>query len=396
MPIAGATVTVTAAGAQRQATTGANGAAEFLDLQTRNVTLTVSAAGFESLTGATSTLQGGSQPEYWEVRLDAIGAWATGRAIVLGTRVVDLASDGSAMTFSIDTAVIGENAEALETLTSANFSIVTYDCGWGGPRDCASDADGNATGNFLPDGEAQVFELRPASARHPYIVSVLVERSDAITDWDWRGTALKSFFTALGGNDMANLASVQTENGSATLTVLGPFTNDGSTYLGAIDLLARPAAGPPAMLDSLAESIRLVAAVDDGGISGAERTVLVLARQGLTVAEINAVTELARQMGVHVSIVYSSSSSWYGFSEASVRTGGLAADFADPRQLAMIFEAMDPLLAGTVTHYRMQFRITGSGGTFVSGGNVKSLLLIDVPSTIPNRGVYTNFDVAIP
>lgn len=392
-PIVGSVVTVTAGGVQRQTTTSADGSARLRDLPTGDAAVAVTAAGFESTTW-NSALGGGSVS--WGVTLNATGAWAVGRAVVLGTRMIERASDGSAMTFSVDLAVLGENSEALQTLTSSDFTVQAIDCGWGGPRDCASDAAGNATGsggNFSPAGPAQSFSLQPPSVRHPYLVGVLAERSTEVTDWDARVPALKSFFATLGGNDSASLASVQTEDRAATLTVLGPFTGDGRTYLDAIDQLARPAGSPPAILESLLESIRRVAAAGTGQIPGEERTVLVLATPWMSTSDIDAVTALARQSGVRISTVVRDN---YGFPEMAVRTGGFVANVDDPRQLGMVFGAMDRLLAGTVPYYRMQFRVVGSAGTFVSGGNAKVRLRIHVPTSIPSNGVFTSLDVAIP
>jgi hypothetical protein len=395
VPIGGAVVSVMAGNVRRQATTSADGSASFRGLPNREATVSVTAAGFEPESGSIR-LQAGPEPPYWGVVLRATGAWAVGRAVVLGTRMVERAGDGSAMTFSVDLAVIGENSEALQTLTSSDFTVDQIDCGWGGPRDCASDATGNATGsggNFRPDGPAQSFSLQPPSVRHPYLVGVLAERSTAVTDWNARVPALKSFFTMLGGNDSAGLASVQTEDRGATLAVLGPFTSDGRTYLDAIDQLARPAGSPPAMLEILLESIRRAAAADAGQVTGPERTVLVLATPWMSTSDIDATTALARQLGVRISTVVQGN---YGFPEMAVRTGGFAVDVADPRQLGMVFGVMDRLLAGAMPYYRMQFRLVGSPGTFVSGGNAKVRLRIRVPSSIPSNGVGTSLDVAIP
>lgn len=394
MPIGGATVTVVAGAVEQEAATDASGMAEFPDLPKGETTVSVRAAGFEPET-ATVSFAGGSQ--LWDWQLNAEGAWAIGSAIVLGTHMVERADDGSSMKFSVDMAVIDGDSQALETLTSADFSVVPIDCGWGGPRECASDAEGNTTGDggyFSVDGDAQAFALQPPSARHPYLVRVLAERSDAMFSWDQRAPALKTLFAALGGNDAASLASVQTENGVTTLTVLGPYTSDGATYFDAIDQLAMPAGSAPAILDSLTESIRSVAEAGSDGVSGIELSVLVLARQGLTTAEIDALTSLAVQSGVRISSVDQYGE--YGLPEVAVRTGGFVVQIGDPRQLGMIFGAMDQLLAGTTSYYRMQFRLTGGRETFVSGGNVKIKMRIDVPTSIPNNGVLASLDVAIP
>ena len=215
----------------------------------------------------------------------------------------------------------------------------------------------------------------------------------SVTGWSALVPALKSFFTMLGGNDAASLASVQTEDRGATLTVLGPFTSDGRTYLDAIDQLARPAGSAPAMRDSLLDSIRRAAAAGSGQIPGVERTVLVLATSWMSISDVNTATALAQQLGVHISTVVQDN---YGFPEMAVRTGGFVADVTDARQLGMVFGAMDRLLAGTTPYYRMQFRLVGSPGTFVSGGNAKVRMRIHVPTSIPSNGVHAILDVAIP
>ena len=118
-----------------------------------------------------------------------------------------------------------------------------------------------------------------------------------------------------------------------------------------------------------------------------------MATPWMTVSEIDEATSLARQLGVRISTVQSHN---YGFPEMAVRTGGFVVEVEDPRQLGMILGAMDALLAGTTPYYRMQFRIAGAAGTFVSGGNAKLWLTINVPTSLPHNGVYTSLDVAIP
>ena len=400
-PIEGATVAVTSGGLLHQVTTGADGIAVFPDLPIGDVSLAVSAAGFESVAwdGAKLDVSFPTSRVTWSISLDATGAWAVGRAIVLGTRVVELAADGGEMTFELDMAVIGENSEAVQTLTSDDFSLSNYECGWAGARDCASDSEGRptgASGQIWSKGGAQQFGLQPPSPRQPYLVGVLAERSTEITDWDERGPAMKAFFSGLGGNDVANLASVQVENNVTTLNLLGPYTGAGSTYLEAIDQLALPAGIVPEMLESLHESIRGAAEASRDEFPGTEPFVLVVSTPWMTLSEIYATAELANQLGVRISTITGNYSYPYGSAEVAVRTGGFVADIGDSRQLGIVFGAMDGLLAGTTPFYRMQFQIGGEPHTFVSGGNAKVFLRVRVPTSIPHRGVYTSLDVAIP
>lgn len=392
-PVAGATVTIDTGDSSHEETTDASGAASFSDLSTGPMNLSVSADGFESQSMWADLWPG---THSFDVRLEAVGAWSVGRALVLGTETIERAEDGTSLTFSVDVAVLtGESGAPLEILTEADFRIYTIDCGWGGPRDCASDADGNATGDsgvYATDGVARSFEFRPADARRPYLVGLLAERSGEGSEWEIKGPALKSFFTALGGNDAAGLASVQVEDETTTLTVLGEFTGDGRALIDPIDLLGRPAGEPPSIQASLLDSIGWTAAAMEE-FPGRDATLLVLSTPYLSVAEIDEAVTLARQVGVRISTV----TGWnYGLSEMAVRTGGFVARIDDIRQYGTVFGAMDQALSGALPSYRMQFRLTGGPGIFVSGGNVKARMLIDVPASVVNRGVHAEFDIAIP
>ncbi len=323
-------------------------------------------------------------------------AWTAGLAVVLGTEALERASDGSALAVSVDLVVVDRFSEPVLSLTGADIVVTPIDCGWGGPRECVSDAAGNATGNFSAPGGAEAFELLFPAVSHPYLVSVVAERSDQVNDWEWRTPALKTFFDTPRGEDLVSLETVQTENGVPTHHVLGPFTSDGRVFLEAIDALSIPAGSPPGMVDSVMESIRRIAAFE-GVQSETTRTVLILARQGLTPSEVNSVAAFAVLSGVHVGVVYVASSSWYGFSEASARTGGLSGGISDSRQHGMVMGAMHGLLAGAMPFYRMQFRLVADAGTFLSGGNAKVYLRLSVPAAESTANVvYAVLDVAIP
>ncbi len=389
-PISGAVVTIASGNALFESITNAEGRASLAGAPSGDVTVSVEAAGFETLTFATRFPEGARS-----VSLHAEGEWAIARPISLGARMLGRASDGSTLTFSVDVAVVGPSSAAIENLTSAHFEVLEIDCGWSGPRDCASDASGKASadgGRFGPDGGALSFGLQPPSTRRPYVVGVLAERSRAMGGAEWRAAGLKAFFGALGGNDQASLAAVESIGGTPTLTALGPFTSDGRTYFDAIDGLAGSEAEPPVILSSLSESIRRAAAARDSAPTPVDATVLVIATESLTVAESDAITALARQLGVRVSAVVSYN---WGLPEAAVRTGGFVAEFGDSRQLGPIFGAMDSLLAGTLPYYRLEFRIKGKPGVFVAGGNAKVRLRVRVPTPLPSHGTVIAFDVPI-
>lgn len=393
-PIAGALVTITDGNALFEATTDATGRASLAGAPSGALTMSVTAPGFEPWATA-----GPVRRDVHRLTLNAVGAWAVGRAIALGAHMLERAADGSALTFSVDVAVIGADSSAIETLTSADFEVFEIDCGWGGPRDCASDAAGNATGqgggNFARDGGAESFALQPSSPRRPYLVSVLAERSRALQSFeDNRASALKSFFATLGGNDLASLAAVESIGGTPTLTVFGPFTSNGRSYFDAIDGLVGSAADEPAIPPSLLESISRAAAARDSALTAVDATVLVLPRpwMNLSVAEIDEATALARQLGVRISVVDHDS---YGLPDMAMRVGGFVAHYDDRRHLGPIFGAMDSLLAGTLRYYRMQFRIKGVRNTFVAGGNAKVRIRVRVPTPLPHRGAFVTVDVPI-
>jgi hypothetical protein len=369
---------------------------EFADLSAAETGFSVIADGFEPAIVESVTWEPG--PNRWQITLDAEGAWAIGRSIVLGTNLVSREVDGSAMTFSVDLTVMDENGEALQTLTSADFSVDTYECGWGGPRDCASDGEGNSTGGFSPDGGADAFELVPGASRHPYLAALVVDHSsDSCWRWDQRATALKSFFGALGGNDVASLMTAQVESDETTLTAHGPFTSDGSVYLDVLEDLTCSEGLSPEMREVLGDAINVAATADGFGLPDTERHVVVIAIGGLTAPEVDAVAQIARASGVRISTIVDGSV-WDGLAEAAVRTGGSVSRVSDWqwRDAGMVFAALDQVLAGTLPFYRMQFSLVGEPGTFVPGGNAKVYLHIDVPASMPHRGVLAEVNVAIP
>lgn len=396
-PIVGATVTVTSGGIAQQRTTDGQGAATFDEIRGGSFEHSVTAAGFELFSASTDSVGNTANVR---VTMKAQDAWAIGSTLVLGSRVLERAADGSALTFSMDVAVVDADSRPIENLTASQFRIDLIDCGWGGPRDCASDADGRASGNhghFRVDGDAQNFTLQPPGTRRPYAVGVLAGRSASGPDWSAAGPALRSFFAALSGNDTASLMTVYPEGSATAFRSYGSFTSDGSTFFDAIDDLATPVAGAPTMPAGVTEAITRTAEAEAFGLADVERHVLVIARQGLTAHEVRTTAQRAVDAGVKVSNIVNIWSDEYGLSELAARSGGLIASTDDPRQLGMVFGALDAALSGVLPSYRMEFRLTAdASSTFMPGGNVKLHLVVSVPSPLPNRGVLALADIAIP
>jgi hypothetical protein len=392
--IAGATVTVTLPGLSREGITDANGSVILTGLTAGRMTVSIRATGFRSATFPTD-YAGGTRRVQQQLRAEL--EWTLGRSAVIAARTVERASDGTTLTFSTDIGILNENADAMQTLTAADFAVQNIDCGWGGPRDCASDAAGNFTarGYFVADGPALSFAIQPAAARRPYVVGVLLERSTNVTDWATRGAALKDFLSVVGGNDLVGVATFQDRAGTVGLTPLGPFTRDGRTFLGSVDALAEPAGDPPKIFATLGQMVELTAQARDQQSPGADAYVLVVATGSMTLSEINEISTLARRSKVRIAAIDTENGNW-DVREASIRSGGFAIDFADRRQFSMIFGAMDRLLSGTAPFYRMQFRIKGPAETFVPGGHAKVRIRATPPASFPNIGVYTLVDVDIP
>ena len=130
--------------------------------------------------------------------------------------------------------------------------------------------------------------------------------------------------------------------------------------------------------------------------SAADASVLVLGTPAVwDEAEMAAAVALARQVDVHIGGI--ESNTWSEYSYMAARTGGLVADTDDPRQLGIVFGAMDRLLAGSLPFYRMEFHLEGiTPGTFVSGGNAKVRFVTHVPTSLKYGDLWTVVDVAIP
>jgi hypothetical protein len=399
-PIRGAAVSIEVGGRHYDATTPADGTVSFANLPIGSAILVVSADGFETQTNTGYGVGAGHQR--WDVKLEEPGSWAVGQAFILGTRQVSRAADGSDLTFSVDLAVInGEKPEPVENLTDANFGLVHYECGWGGPGECTSDAAGNPTagdGQYaIGDGAPLAFGLQPASIRQPYIVGLLAERSTMDDAWEVEGPALKSFLATPGGNDIVGLASFQVENGATTLTPLGPFTRDGDTYFDAIDHLGDPAGPRPPLLPSLLDAIRWVAVARDTDFPGTPAILLVMANQGLSAVETDQAVAFARQMGVRISSPgwWYWGGAWWSLSGLAMRTGGAIAEVADSRQYGPVFGALDRVLSSSLPFYRIQFHLTGGPGMFVPGGNVQAFMGISTRTPVLSSRVYS-LSIALP
>lgn len=400
--IPGARVTVTVGGTQRQGTTGAQGSVTFTELPAGAANIAIAADTYEP--GSFDVdLRKGSQT--WELQVLAIDAWQAGIATVRGSEVVDRAADGTSLTFAVEISVVtGENPEPLSTLTSTDFHLSPVDCGWGGPRDCASDAAGNPTGTggyYATDGVARSFELLPAASRRPYIAGILLERaawSYASPPWEYLAPALKSFLSALNGDDVVGLASVDSQDGVASLQVLGPFTRDGAGLLDAIDQLSQPPVEPTGygegvLFEELMGAIEWVALAAGSEVPGRDATLLVIAESWLSLEHLYEVAAFARASGVRISTAYNS---YFGNSELAMRTGGFSTAINDSRQYGMALGSTDSNLSDSAPVYRMQFTVTGERGTFVPGGNVNLHMHINTPSSMANWGAFAYFSVAIP
>ena len=391
-PVVGATVTMTAGSFQQSRVTSGDGSATFADVPNEPYTLNVVADGFEplSLDRLTSSSVG--------LSLTRTGAWAIGPAIILGTRMVDRSTSGDSLVFSVDVAVIaGKDPEPLQTLTASDFALTLFDCGWGGPRDCASDANGHAAlghGHFSIDGPARTFTLQPGSVRHPYLAGIVAERSGDGSEWGTKAPALKSFFAEPRAADVVGLASVQVEQGASTFTAIGQFTSDGVTYLDAIDGLAKPAGEQPSVAQALPDAVRWTAAAGD--LSGRAATLLWLSRgTSMSLEERDEAVALMQQSGLRVSAITGHGTDW-DLGELALRTGGFVSRVDDMRQYGSVFGVVDQVLAGTLPYYRIEYRLAGEPGLFSPGGNVRVFMRIDVPASFGTQPVYTSFDVAIP
>lgn len=394
-PIPGASVTVRTATYERQGVTASTGSVTLPDVPIGRVTVAVRAAGFEPV--EYGTILRGAQ-DSWSISLEAEGAWALGRPVVLDARVLDRAADGTTLRMGADIAVLGGNSEPLLSLTAADFSFVDIDCAWVGPRGCASDANGKVTaqnnGQVSSDGGILFSGLQPSGARRPYVVGILLERSEDMRDWDFRVAALRRYLSDVGANDLVGVATVESSDGGSNVSMLGPYTRDGRVHQQALDRLGPPAGRPPALLGSVEDMIRRTAEARDQLSRGANAIVLVVAEDYSIFAGLSEqAAALARRSNVRVSAIEWSNA---GLSEIVARSGGFTGEVYDRRQFEMFFGAMDRLLGGALPFYRIEMRVKGGAGTFVAGGNLRAFVGVRIPARIPARMAITGFDVAIP
>lgn len=392
-PISNARVQIRSGTTQLQALTDGAGEVTFTRLTAEQIVVDITADDFEPLTD--QVVDPAEVGRGMGFTLAAEGAWAVGRPLILGTRVLEREDDGRAMTVLLDIAVIGGNSAPIRNLTGADFSWRGYEC-WA-PSYCASDAEDNFAGHggaFSVEGIPQLRAFQEGGVRHPYIAGIAVERYDQYNEQE-QIAALRRYFADLGGNDKAALFDYQHDGSGVVLTTRGEFTNAGEILAAAADDLAQPAGATPPVAQVLTPLLSAVAAEEGFGLPGTLRHAVLLAnRAELFLDEIRSVARTAVDAGVRIDAVEAFNN---GLSRLAMRTGGASVQVSDRRQLPMVLGAMDALMAGTLPYYQLELRLVGAADqTFVPGGNASFALEVAIPADIPVRPAVVICDVAIP
>jgi hypothetical protein len=203
--------------------------------------------------------------------------------VVLGTRAV-AASDGRSLTVDVDLALLAENGLAIQTLTTADFTMINSDCAF---VPCGYDVDFGAMpmGGYFARADDEAFRWNISSDRPilPMAVGLLLEQSADMAGYDperRRLPAVSGFLESVLPPHTVSLATYRGTADGVDLTSYGSFTSDGSQFIDAVDALAGQEAGSNPLSCAVSDMLSLTATQAPSGPDDPPPTVVVVTNSG--------------------------------------------------------------------------------------------------------------------
>ncbi len=395
--VSGATVTATVSGSSKSGTTNASGTATLTGVQAGNGNLDVSRNTFKPKTVAFSVTA--NQTTNVTVALDR-DTKATGGLI--SARVL-AGQNTASLDFSIQVVVVDANSSAVSGLLAPAFTFAS----------CTPDA-ATAVADCVSDSSAPAFDAAyvvaaPAPTSFlqvnggiakPYAAALLFDQSLSIKandPTDARLYSAREFLNRLGGSDRASLSALASGADAKipqTPVTIYPVNNpafvaDGSAFFSTLTDLATLEGGTTPLYDALCKVMDFAAG--SASVAGLDKAVIVFTdgkNEGSNVgAECKSVDEsIAKSVATGVDIyTIGLSSDVDGQALAALADGGGGAFmFAeDTAQLVTIYGSLGNLLSGSLTTYRLNYRITTTvANGFANGRSVLGRLSVNTGAGI--------------
>jgi PKD repeat protein len=377
--IPGASVVATVDGASKAGTTDASGNALLTGVVVGTGTVAVTRDTFDPKSVAVTVTA--DQTSNVAVTLTRVTTAVGG---VLSTRVPagGISADGKTLEFSIQVVVVDENSTAVTGLTAGAFNLqpctpsaatTTADC-------VVGPAGFDAAYTVLGPGSAPSFEEIPGGIAQPYAAALMFDQSKSIIKndpTDARLFSAKEFLRSLGGSDRASLSAfavdVQAENGTAlipetpvTIYPVGNpvFAADGTVFFPTLDALTTQEGGGTPLYEALCQVMDFTAASAPAGLRKA--AVVFTDGQddapntaGFDCTKIDDSIAKSTATGVDIFTIGLSGEVDGQALAALADGGGGAFLFAeDTSQLITIYGSLGNLLSGSLTTYKLTYRIT--------------------------------------
>ena len=397
--IAGAAVVATVGGASRSATTNASGVALVTEVRVGTGTVDVSRDTFVSKTGTAVTVTANTTTSV-NVELVRITS-ATGGVLTTSSPIAVASADGKTLEFSIQVVVVNERSEAITGLLAPAFTLraCTPDAATA-DNDCLAATAGvvaDAAYTVLGPGAAPSFEQVAGGAPQPYAAALMFDQSASISvndPTDARLFSAKEFLKRLGGSDVASISAFADGVTAGKLPVMPvtifpvgnpAFDSNGANFFADLDSLATLEGGGTPLYEAICRVIDFTVARAPAGVRRAAVVFTdgkddpLASTTGYSCKTIDQAIAKTESTGVDIfSIGLSGEVDGLVLATLAEAGNGVFLFADDVTQLIPIYGSLGNLLSGSLTTYRLTYRIsTEVAGAFQAGRSVRGTLAVN-------------------
>jgi PKD repeat protein len=401
--VSGALAVASVGGLDRSGTTNASGVVSLLDVRAGTGTVAVSRESFISKSVPVTVTDGALTRLPVElVRVTR----ATGGVVTTSVPTGGVSADGRTLEFSIQVVVVNEGGGEVTGLTQPAFTLRNCTPNAATPDpDCLSGGTADVAYTVLGPGAAPSFEALPGGTPQPYAAALAFDQSASIErndPTDARIFSAKEFLKSLGGSDVAAVAAfADGESAGAEIPVrpvtiypvgAPSFTSNGRDLFDELDSLSTLEGGGTPLYEALCRLMDFSVASAPAGV---RRAVVVFTDgrddpAGTTGAYTcrSLAAAVAKSVATDVdifSIGLSGEVDGNALATLAAAGNGVFLFAEDVTQLIPIYGSLGNLLSGSLSTYRLSFRITAdAAGTFAPGRNVRGVLTVSASSNTVN------------
>jgi PKD repeat protein len=394
--IAGAAVVATVGGASRSATTDASGVALVTEVRVGTGTVDVSRDTFVSKTGTAVTVTANTTTSL-DVELVRITR-ATGGVLTTSSPIAVASPDGRTLEFSIQVVVVDEQSEAITGLLAPAFTLSPCTPNPATPaNDCLADTAGvvaDAAYTVLGTGAEPSFQEVAGLPPQPYAAALMFDQSESISvndPTDARLFSAKEFLKTLNGGDVASISAFADGVTAGRLPVMPvttfplgnpAFDSNGENFFADLDSLSNLEGGGTPLYEAICRVIDFTVAQAPAGVRRAAVVFTdgqddpLASTVGYSCKTIEQAIAKTESTGVDIfSIGLSGEVDGLVLATLAEAGNGVFLFADDVTQLIPIYGSLGRLLSGSLTTYRLTYRIsTDVAGAFQPGRSVRGTL----------------------